>query len=209
MWIFSSAASGFALTASLIVAVGAQNAFVLQQGLRREHVGAVVLFCVAADITLMSVGVAGLGTAVGHLPGLTVTLTIVGAAFLAWYAFGAFRRAIRPDVIASDTMNQNIPLRTALRRSAGFTFLNPHVYLDTVLLMGSVSAALAGEQRPGFLLGASLASATWFLALGYGARLLAPVFRKPMAWRMLDAAVALIMAVLAVTLVRQAVAGSA
>ena len=203
----SPVAGGFALMASLIVAVGAQNTFVLRQGLRREHVGAVVLFCIAADVALMSAGVAGLGAAVGRVPGLTVALTAGGAAFLGWYAFGALRRALRPEALAAESAGGAVPLRAALARAAGFTLLNPHVYLDTVLLLGSVSAALAAGERPGFLLGASLASASWFVALGYGARILAPLFRRPLAWRVLDAAVALTMAALAVTLARQVLAG--
>ena len=208
MSILSSAARGFALMASLIVAVGAQNTFVLRQGLRREHVGAIVLFCIAADVALMAAGVAGLGAAIGRVPGLTSALTEGGAAFLAWYAFGALRRAIRPDVMATDPAGRAMPLRVALGRAAGFTLLNPHVYLDTVLLMGAVSAAMAVGERPGFLLGAALASTVWFLALGYGARLLAPLFRKPAAWRLLDGAVAVTMMVLAVMLIRQVVEGS-
>ena len=207
MPILSPAARGFALMGSLIVAVGAQNTFVLRQGLRREHVGAVVLFCVAADVTLMAAGVAGLGAAIGRVPGLTTALTVGGAGFLAWYAFGALRRAVRPDVMAADPDGRALPLRAALGRAAGFTLLNPHVYLDTVLLMGSVSAALAVDERPGFLLGASLASTAWFAALGYGARLLAPLFRKPAAWRLLDGAVAATMLVLAVLLVQQVARG--
>lgn len=207
MSILSSLASGFALMASLIVAVGAQNTFVLRQGLRREHVGAVVLFCIAADVTLMSAGVAGLGAAVGRVPGLTAALTIGGAAFLAWYGWNALQRSLRPEALAAESDGAALPLRAALGRAAGFTLLNPHVYLDTVLLMGSVSAALTVEQRPGFLLGASLASASWFVALGYGARLLAPLFRRPVAWRVLDGAVAATMAVLAVSLLQQVTSG--
>lgn len=203
----SSVAAGFALMASLIVAVGAQNTFVLRQGLRREHVGAVVLFCIAADVTLMSLGVAGLGAAVGRVPGLATLLTAGGAAFLGWYAVGAFRRALRPEALAAASAGGAVPLRAALARAAGFTLLNPHVYLDTVLLLGSVASALAAPERPGFLLGAALASTCWFAALGYGARLLAPLFRRPAAWRLLDAGVALTMAVLALALLRQALAG--
>ena len=203
----SSLPGGFALMASLIVAVGAQNTFVLRQGLRREHVGAVVLVCITADVLLTAAGVAGLGTAFRSVPGLAPALTCGGAAFLAWYGVAALRRALRPDVLAADAAGGALPLRAALGRAAGFTLLNPHVYLDTVLLMGSVSAALAAGERPGFLLGAALASTAWFLALGYGARLLAPLFSRPVAWRVLDGAVALTMAVLAVGLVRQAVGG--
>ncbi len=202
----SSSLAGFGLTGSLIVAVGAQNTFVLRQGLRREHVGAVVAFCIAADVLLMTAGVAGLGAAIGRVPGLTDVLTVGGAGFLAWYAVGALRRALRPDVLAADAEGGALTLKAALGRAAGFTLLNPHVYLDTVLLMGSVSAALAESQRPGFLLGASLASTAWFLALGYGARLLAPLFRRPLSWRVLDAAIAVTMATLAIGLLRQAAA---
>ena len=205
----SSAPGGFALMGSLIVAVGAQNTFVLQQGLRREHVGAIVLVCIAADVLLTAAGVAGLGAALGRVPGLTPALTCGGAAFLAWYGVSALRRACRPDVLAADPAGRALPLRTALVRAAGFTLLNPHVYLDTVLLMGSISAALAVDQRPGFLAGAALASTSWFLVLGYGARLLAPLFRTPTAWRVLDGVVALTMAVLAAGLVRQVLAGLA
>lgn len=203
----SPALGGFALMASLIVAVGAQNTFVLRQGLRREHVGAVVLFCIAADVTLMAAGVAGLGAAVGRVRGLAAALALGGAAFLAWYAVGALRRALRPTTLAAESAGGAVPLRAALGRAAGFTLLNPHVYLDTVLLLGSVSAALAPGERPGFLLGAALASASWFAALGYGARLLAPLFRRPAAWRVLDGAVALTMAAMAATLLRLAARG--
>ena len=203
----SPVAGGFALMASLIVAVGAQNTFVLRQGLRGEHVGAVVLFCIAADVTLMAAGVAGLGAAVGRVPGLSAALTAGGAAFLGWYAVAALRRSLRPGTLVAESAGGAVPLRATLGRAAGFTLLNPHVYLDTVLLLGSVSAALAAGERPGFLLGASLASASWFVALGYGARLLAPLFRRPVAWRLLDGAVALTMAILALALARQVLAG--
>lgn len=200
----SSFGAGFALVASLIVAVGAQNTFVLRQGLRREHVGAVVAFCIAADVALMSAGVAGLGAALGRMPGLTSALTLVGAAFLGWYAVGALRRALRPGRLAADRRGSAEPLGAALGRAAGFTLLNPHVYLDTLLLMGAVGAMQPVAARPVFLLGGSLASTLWFAGLGYGARFAAPLFARPLSWRVLDAAVSLTMLAMALMLLRQA-----
>jgi L-lysine exporter family protein LysE/ArgO len=197
-------ASGFALSAALIVAIGAQNAFVLRQGLRREHVGPVVLFCVAADALLMAAGVTGLGAALGHVPGLVLALTLGGAAFLAWYGLAALRRAARPGMLLAGE-GQAVPsLGAALGRAAGFTLLNPHVYLDTVLLVGSVGAAQPAGTQPSFVAGAGLASAAWFAALGYGARLLAPLFARPAAWRVLDAVVGATMLALAAALTIQA-----
>ncbi len=193
-------ANGFALAAALIVAIGAQNAFVLRQGLRREHVGPVVLFCAGADAVLMTAGVAGLGAALGRAPGLVALLTLGGAAFLTWYGLAALRRAFRPGVLLATQGEQRLPLAAALWRAACFTFLNPHVYIDTVLLVGAVGTAQAAGARPSFVLGASLASAAWFSGLGYGARLLAPLFARPAAWRILDALVGAVMLTLAAAL---------
>lgn len=181
---------GFALSAALILAVGAQNAFVLRQGLRREHVGPVVLFCALADATLIAAGVAGLGAVLERLPGLAIALTLGGALFLGWYGIGALRRALRPaGGLAADGLAGPLSLGAALARTAGFTLLNPHVYLDTVLLVGAVGASQPTGGQAGFVVGAALASALWFAALGYGARLLAPLFARPAAWRVLDALV--------------------
>lgn len=192
--------NGFALAAALIVAIGAQNAFVLRQGLRREHVGPVVLFCAGADAVLMTAGVAGLGAVLGRAPGLVALLTLGGAAFLTWYGVAALRRAFRPGVLLATQGEQRLPLAAALWRAACFTFLNPHVYIDTVLLVGAVGTAQAAGARPSFVLGASLASAVWFSGLGYGARLLAPLFARPAAWRILDALVGAVMLTLAAAL---------
>ncbi len=190
--------SGFALSAALIVAIGAQNSFVLRQGLRREHVGTIVLACAAADVTLMGAGVAGLGAVLRRLPGLAAVLTVGGVVFLAGYGVGALRRAIRRPVgLASDGPAEALSRRGALLRTAGFTLLNPHVYLDTVLLVGAVGAAQPAGGRLAFVAGAGSASALWFAALGYGARLLAPVFRRPAAWRVLDGLVGATMLALA------------
>jgi L-lysine exporter family protein LysE/ArgO len=194
--------AGFGLSAALIVAIGAQNAFVLRQGLRREHVGPIVLFCALADVALMAAGVAGLGAALESLPGLTSALALGGALFLGWYGAAALHRALRPQAaLAADPRGEALPLGAALARTAGFTLLNPHVYLDTVLLVGAVGASQPPEGRSAFVAGAGLASALWFVALGYGARLLAPLFARPAAWRVLDAAVGATMLALAFGLV--------
>ncbi|MDH4059388.1 MAG: LysE/ArgO family amino acid transporter [Aquincola sp.] len=199
----SAAATGFALGASLIIAIGAQNAFVLRQGLRREHVGAIVLFCAAADAVLMVLGVSGVGRALAAAPSLASAMTALGAAFLAVYGVRALWRATRPGRLDANTPLGGGSRRAVLAQAAAFTLLNPHVYLDTVLLVGAVGAQQAPAWRPHFLLGACSASALWFTALGYGARALAPWFARPAAWRVLDFAVGLTMLALAVGLTRR------
>ena len=200
--------TGFALSLGLIAAIGAQNAFVLRQGLRREHVLAVVAFCALADLALISAGVAGLGAVLGQAPGLVAVLSLGGAAFLGWYGVSALRRALYPERLVAQTGGAALTLAGALARVAGFTLLNPHVYLDTVLLVGSVGAAQpAGAQLP-FVAGAGLASALWFAALGFGARLLAPLFARPIAWRVLDLLVGVMMISLAVGLLGYVWAGT-
>ena len=150
--------NGFALSAALIVAIGAQNAFVLRQGLRREHVGPIVAFCALADVTLMAAGVAGLGAALDRLPGLSATLTLGGALFLGWYGISALRRAVRSaEGLDTEGRGEALSLGAALARTAGFTLLNPHVYLDTVLLVGVVGAAQPSGGQPAFVAGAGLA----------------------------------------------------
>ncbi|WP_210529589.1 LysE/ArgO family amino acid transporter [Rubellimicrobium arenae] len=189
--------TGFALSAGLIIAIGSQNAFVLRQGLRREHVGPVVAFCALADLVLMAAGVAGLGAVIRGLPGLVTLLALGGAAFLGWYGLAALRRAARPDRLLAQGTGGAVSLGAALAQVAAFTLLNPHVYLDTVLLVGSVGAAQPDGAQVPFVAGAGLASATWFAALGFGARLLAPWFARPAAWRLLDLLIGVTMLVLA------------
>ena len=195
--------SGFALSAALIVAIGAQNLFVLRQGLRREHVGAVVLFCAVADSILIAAGVAGGGAFLAALPQLTMALSLGGAGFLGWYGVAALRRMAAPGSVEV-TGGGTVTLGRALAATAGFTFLNPHVYIDTVLLMGAAGAAQPLALRPVFVVGAASASVLWFSALGYGARLLIPLFARPAAWRVLDAVVGATMLTLAATLVMRA-----
>ncbi len=205
----SSFLTGFALSAGLIVAIGSQNAFVLRQGLRREHVGAVVLFCALADLVLIAAGVAGLGVALRGLPGLVTLLALGGAVFLGWYGLAALQRAARPERLVADRGGAARSLGAALAQVAAFTFLNPHVYLDTVLLVGSVGAAQPTGAQGSFVAGAGLASAAWFTALGFGARLLAPLFARPAAWRVLDLVVGATMILLALGLLGYAFDGRA
>ncbi|MBB6093942.1 L-lysine exporter family protein LysE/ArgO [Povalibacter uvarum] len=198
--------TGLVLSTTLIIAIGAQNAFVLRQGLRREHVVPIVAFCIVADFMLIAAGVAGLSTILGDAPMLTTILTFGGVVFLAAYGIRALRNALQPRSMAANGSGSQISLRSALAQAAGFTFLNPHVYLDTILLVGSIGARQPAELRGWFIGGAAVASAGWFSALGFGARLLVPLFARPMAWRILDALVGLTMLTLAALLVRQVLA---
>lgn len=188
------------MSGALIMAIGAQNLFVLRQGLKREHVGPIVLFCGCSDAILIAAGVGGVGALLSAVPQLTLALTLGGAAFLAWYGFKAFQRVLAPEAMAM-TATGGVTLGRALGTTAAFTFLNPHVYLDTVLLMGAAGSAHAPAMRPVFVAGAATASITWFAALGYGARILTPLFARPSAWKVLDAIVCIVMLTLAASLI--------
>jgi L-lysine exporter family protein LysE/ArgO len=198
----AAASTGFALGLTLIVAIGAQNAFVLRQGLRREHVGAIVAFCATADAVLMLAGIAGLATVLGHQPVLAGVLTAAGALFLAVYGLRALARARQGGSLGAAAGTAPLSRRAALAQTAAFTLLNPHVYLDTVLLVGSVGAQM-GATRWWFGLGAATASLVWFTSLGFGARLLAPVFARPRAWQVLDVLIGLTMLGIAALLLRR------
>jgi len=199
--------NGLVLSFGLIVAIGAQNAFVLRQGLRREHVAPVVLFCAVADAVLITAGVLGMAQALGQRPGIARALALAGAVFLAAYGWQALRRARHPNRLQASDAGAGLPLAGALAQAAAFTLLNPHVYLDTVLLVGSIGAQQPPELRPWFVAGASSASLIWFGALGFGARWLAPWFARPRAWQILDGLIGVTMAVLALMLVRLALNG--
>jgi len=195
--VLTSALAGFAATFVLIVAIGAQNAFVLRQGLRREHVLPVILICAVSDLALISAGIAGLGAAVAAQPTAVTVIRWVGATFLLGYAALAARRAWRPGAL-KPTGQAPATLRVTLLTCLALTYLNPHVYLDTVLLLGSLA-----QQYPHrwlFGTGAALASAVWFAGLGLGAHRLAPVLSRPTAWRVLDGLIAVVMAGVAGTL---------
>jgi L-lysine exporter family protein LysE/ArgO len=191
---------GFLLGASLIVAIGAQNAFVLRQGLRRRHVFAVAMVCAASDAVLIAAGVAGLGSVVRAAPGLLRVVTVIGALFLVAYGAMAARRAWQGESLAaSDSDEQS--LGAALTTCLALTFLNPHVYLDTVVLIGAISARYQPPRDAAFGAGAALASAVWFFGLAYGARIVAPLFARKNAWRLFDSLVALVMWAIAARLI--------
>jgi L-lysine exporter family protein LysE/ArgO len=195
--ILSAALAGFGTGMSLIVAIGAQNAFVLRQGARRQAVLAVVGICAASDAVLIALGVAGLGAVVTAWPVALTAVGLAGSAFLLCYGALAARRALRPPEAQglSTRGAATGSVRTAVLTCLALTWLNPHVYLDTVLLLGSVASG-HGSLRWVFGLGAMLASLVWFAGLGYGARLLSVVLARPGAWRLLDGLVALTMLVL-------------
>jgi L-lysine exporter family protein LysE/ArgO len=195
---------GLALSFGLIVAIGAQNAFVLRQGLRREHVGGVVLFCAVADAVLMTAGVFGMAQAIGEHPGFARALAIAGAVFLASYGWLALRRARQSNRLEAEAMGLGLSFGGAIAQAAAFTLLNPHVYLDTVLLVGSIGAQQPQEMQLWFVAGACASSVAWFGMLGFGARWLAPWFAKPRAWQVLDGLIGITMWVLAALLVRHA-----
>ena len=189
---------GFLASLTLIAAIGAQNAFVLRQGIRREHVVPVVALCTVSDMVLIAAGIAGIGALVAAHPAAIDVATYGGAAFLLGYGLLAARRALRPSaLVPADAAPAR--LGAVLLTCAAMTFLNPHVYLDTVVLLG----ALANEQRDGrwlFGIGAVAASAVWFVTLGWGARRLAGVFATPRTWRILDGIIAATMVALAASL---------
>ena len=197
-----AALSGFLLGASLIVAIGAQNAFILRQGLLRSHVFVLCLICALADAVLIAAGVGGLGTLIAQAPRAIAVVTIAGALFLFFYALVALRRAFHPEALRAAS-GRDGDLKTAIAACLAFTFLNPHVYLDTVLLLGGLSAQFEGPARAAYGAGAALASFVWFFGLGYGARLLQPVFARPSAWRVLDVLIGVVMAVIGLSLLHR------
>ena len=206
-WAWPVFAQGLFLGLGLIVAIGAQNAFVLRQGLRHEHVGSVVAFCAVADALLITAGVFGMAQALGDRPMLARGLALGGAAFLAVYGWRALQRARQISALDVTASGQTLSRGAALAQAAAFTLLNPHVYLDTVLLVGSIGAQQPAPLQAWFAAGASTASLLWFSALGFGARWLAPWFARPRAWQVLDALIGLTMWVLSALLVRHVVNG--
>ncbi|MGW5347051.1 LysE/ArgO family amino acid transporter [Streptomyces sp. NPDC004050] len=189
--IITAALAGFGTGLSLIVAIGAQNAFVLRQGVRRQAVLAVVAICALSDAALIALGVAGVGAFVTAWPTALTAVGLAGGTFLVCYGVLAARRVLRPEPGAAlDTAGAaSSSRRRAVLTCLAMTWLNPHVYLDTVLLLGSL-AADRGDLRWAFGIGAGLASLIWFAGLGYGARLLSGVLARPRAWRVLDGLVA-------------------
>ncbi|HBQ37154.1 MAG TPA: amino acid transporter [Rhodobacteraceae bacterium] len=190
--------AGFILGFSLILAIGAQNAFVLRQGLRREYLLAVCSFCAISDAILIAIGVSSFKLISGLLPWVGPAFLYGGVAFLIWYGWRNFRSALRggAQLQASEIKSNNI--KKTLLTCLALTWLNPHAWLDTVVLVGTISSKYANPVT--FGAGAMLASFTFFFLLGYGARLLAPLFARPTAWRLLDLIVAITMWLIAATL---------
>jgi L-lysine exporter family protein LysE/ArgO len=200
---FSPLVQGFALGAGLIIAIGAQNAFVLQQGIKRRHVLATALICTICDALLILLGVAGLGTMIAQSELLSAMATWGGVLFLGIYGLRSFRSALRPGLLDEQQSTlEGATLRATILAVLGVSLLNPHVYLDTVVLVGSVGARYLGAERVAFAAGAALASFSWFFTLAYGAAWLAPLFRRPIAWRVLDLGVGCVMWAIAWSLAR-------
>ena len=191
--------AGFGLGASLIVAIGAQNAFVIRQGVLGQHIFWVCLFCSLSDAALIWSGTYGLSVVLSVFPSLLSIMRFGGAAFLIWYGVMAFRRALHPEAMADSARNGQ-SLHSVLALCVALTWLNPHVYLDMVVLIGSIANSRPqGEQAP-FAGGASLASFAWFFAIGYGAKALRAPLSRPAVWRGIDFAIAAVMFWLAIKL---------
>lgn len=205
MSMISSYMQGFGTGAGLIVAIGAQNAFVLSQSIRKNHHLAVCLVCSLCDAVLITLGVMGTGELIMKNPVLLRPAAWAGAAFLAWYGFGSFRSAVRGGHLDSGGPAPD-GLKAILLMTLAVTLLNPHVYLDTVVMLGSISSQYPGEGRYLFGLGAVSASFAWFHTLGFGGRALAPLFKKPVTWRVLDSMIGLTMWAIAFALAQRALA---
>lgn len=184
---------------SLIVAIGAQNAYVLRQGLRRVRVGAIVTVCTLSDVVLIIAGVSGIGAVIQHAGWALGVVRWLGVAFLTWYGLSSAWRARRPAALSTSRNDPGSTFAT-LRRTLALTWLNPHVYLDTVVLLGSVANAQGPSGRWWFAVGACLASTIWFTGLGFGARFAARPLTTPRAWQILDLLIAATMVLIAAKL---------
>ena len=197
--------TGFVVSGGLIIAIGAQNAFVLKQGLLKQHVFWVCLTCFLCDFSLIGLGVLGLGGIMERYPTLQLLLAVFGAVFLTLYGIRSFISSYKGGQARSE---DDRPAPHSLQKTLAFTLaitlLNPHVYLDTLVLIGISASPLTLEQKYLFLIGAWSASALWFFGLGYGARLLIPYFKKPITWQLLYAGIGLVMWGIAVGLFRYA-----
>ena len=194
----SIAATGLVTGLGLIMAIGAQNAFVLRQGLRREHIGVVVMLCIISDALLIFGGTAGIGALVARFPAALEILRWGGAAYLAWWGIRSLASALRPSALTAQAPRAK---GTVILTTLALTFLNPHVYLDTVVLLGSLANQHGPDLRWIFAAGAAVGSCLWFTALGYGARSLSGVLNRPRTWQILDLLIGVVMLILAVRLV--------
>ncbi len=201
MGVLDALIAGLLTGLSLIVAIGAQNAFVLRQGLVRQFVGPVVAICAVSDLVLIAAGVAGIGAIVQHAPTALTVVRWLGVAFLTAYGVRSLWRARHAGAL-TPTTEQEPRLRGAVLQATALTWLNPHVYLDTVLLLGSIAAHHGPTGKWWFAAGAGAGSILWFSGLGYGARLLSPVLTRPRAWQVLDVLIGLTMLAIAISLAR-------
>jgi len=192
---------GFIVTFSLIVAIGAQNAYILKLGLLKQYVAVAVTLCILFDTLLISAGVFGLGFFIQGNQTLINIIAVIGILFLTFYAFLSFKSAFKNESLEIDGKNKINPLKQVITMLLVFTFLNPHTYLDTVLLIGGIGANIENDFKIFFLLGAISGSATWFILLGFGARLLIPLFKKPITWKILDISIGIIMLIISYTLI--------
>ncbi|MEI8095669.1 MAG: LysE/ArgO family amino acid transporter [Spirochaetales bacterium] len=199
-------AEGVAVCTSLIVAIGAQNAFVLKQGLARSHVFVTALLCSVLDLSLCTAGVLGLGTLFQVFPFLLRGITWVGAAYLAWFGVVSLVRAWKSESLESSAETSSQSLGRTVVLLLGFTLLNPHVWLDMILL-GTLGGRHPPAEQPWFVAGAALVSFTWFFGVSYGAALLAPLFRRPLTWRVLDVVIGITVLSLALLLGFESLAG--
>ena len=184
---------------SLIMAIGAQNAFVIRQSLTRQHVLPLVLICAIADATFIALGIAGLGAVIQGLPWLLEILRWFGVAYLTWFGINSLRSAFKGEALDAGTAESKT-LKQVVVSVLGFTFLNPHFYLDTVILLGSIGNSF-GEEKWVFAAGATLGSIIWFFSIGYGARAASRFMSKPIFWKVLDITIACIMFAIAILLV--------
>lgn len=191
---------GLGLGGSLIVAIGSQNAYLLRQALKREFVYTCIAICIACDAVLIAAGVAGMGQLINDAPVLLLWLKIVGALFLLAYGLRAARAALRPSALVAGERTASVGYGAVVAAMLALSLLNPHVYLDTVLLLGSIGGQQRGQGRVYFAAGAMAASALWFSGLGLGARYLAPLFARPRAWQVLDGVIAVVMWSIALSL---------
>jgi len=192
---------GLGTGAALIIAIGAQNAFVLKQGILKNHIFPTVLICALIDALLIALGVGGFGMFLTSSTFLLGCARWGGSAFLVYYGFRSFRAVFKTDALNLDTDSSHPDLKASITTILALSLLNPHVYLDTVVLLGSIGSQFARQERLLFASGAIVASFLWFFSLGYGARFLAPLFKKPLAWKVLDFAIGVVMWVIAYSLI--------
>lgn len=194
--------AGLSLGFGLIIAIGAQNAYVLKQGLKREHVFIICLICATSDAILITLGVSGFSVIISKIPWIEPAARYGGAIFLAYYGMRSFWFSFNKNEALLPSANDNSSLVVVVTTCLAFSWLNPHVYLDTVVLLGSISTQFS-EQKVEFALGAVLASFIFFYVLGYGARVLTPIFKNPVAWKVLDSVIGIVMWSIAIGLVRE------